>query len=89
MMRLPNLTSRNALIAAHDALATAAALLGSFYLRFEGNFADRLRLLLNISWRPRLVSELITFPRAGPCVSGAGGEALEQNWISLQIVSAD
>jgi FlaA1/EpsC-like NDP-sugar epimerase len=48
MMRLPNLTSRNALIAAHDALATAAALLGSFYLRFEGNIADRLPLLLNI-----------------------------------------
>jgi FlaA1/EpsC-like NDP-sugar epimerase len=48
MMRLSNLTSRNALIAAHDALATAAALLGSFYLRFEGNFADRLPLLLNI-----------------------------------------
>jgi FlaA1/EpsC-like NDP-sugar epimerase len=48
MMRLPNLTSRNALIAAHDALATAVALLGSFYLRFEGNLADRLPLLLNI-----------------------------------------
>src|ERR1700751_295539 len=48
MMRLSNLTSRNALIAAHDALATAAALLGSFYIRFEGNFADRLPLLLNI-----------------------------------------
>src|SRR6201987_4217874 len=48
MMRLPNLTSRNALIAAHDALATAVALVGSFYIRFEGNFADRLQLLLNI-----------------------------------------
>jgi FlaA1/EpsC-like NDP-sugar epimerase len=48
MMRLPNLTSRNALIAAHDALATAVALVGSFYIRFEGNFADRLPLLLNI-----------------------------------------
>jgi len=48
MIRLPNLTRRNALIAAHDALATAVALLGSFYLRFEGNFADRLPLLLNI-----------------------------------------
>jgi len=48
MMRLPNLTSRNALIAAHDALATAIAVVGSFYIRFEGNFADRLPLLLNI-----------------------------------------
>src|ERR1700756_5103288 len=48
MICLLNLTSRNALIAAHDALATAVALVGSFYIRFEGNFADRLPLLLNI-----------------------------------------
>src|SRR5450755_4710707 len=50
MMRLSNLTSRNALIAAHDALATALALFASFYLRFEGGetFYDRLPLLLRI-----------------------------------------
>ena len=41
---------RNFLIAAHDALATAFALLASFYLRFEGGeaFCDRLPLLLRI-----------------------------------------
>jgi FlaA1/EpsC-like NDP-sugar epimerase len=49
MMRLSNLTLRNVLIAAHDALATALALLASFYLRFEGeSFFDRLPLLLRI-----------------------------------------
>jgi FlaA1/EpsC-like NDP-sugar epimerase len=49
MMRLPNLTLRNALIASHDALATALALLSSFYLRFEGDLlTDRLPLLWRI-----------------------------------------
>src|SRR5712675_2469762 len=49
MMRLSNLTLRNALIAAHDALATALAVLASFYLRFEGeSLFDRLPLLLEI-----------------------------------------
>jgi FlaA1/EpsC-like NDP-sugar epimerase len=49
MMRLPNLTLRNALIATHDALATAIALVGSFYLRFEGSLlTDRLPLLFRI-----------------------------------------
>src|SRR5579863_1610432 len=49
MTRLRNLTPRNALIAAHDALATAAALLASFYLHFEGDLlTDRLPLLLKI-----------------------------------------
>ena len=50
MMRLSNLTSRNALIAAHDALATTLAVFASFYLRFEGgeNFFDRVPLLLHI-----------------------------------------
>src|SRR5215212_5439122 len=49
MMRLPNLTSRNLLIAAHDALATMLAVFVSFYLRFEGEaFFDRLPLLLRI-----------------------------------------
>lgn len=44
------LTRRNYLIAAHDALATAFALLASFYLRFEGGeaFYARLPLLLRI-----------------------------------------
>jgi O-antigen biosynthesis protein WbqV len=35
MIRLPNLTSRQFLIVAHDLLATAAAILASFYIRFE------------------------------------------------------
>src|ERR1700692_2567468 len=50
MTRLSNLTYRNALIAVHDALATAFAVLASFYLRFEGGelFYDRLPLLLRI-----------------------------------------
>src|SRR5436309_861162 len=49
MMRLPQLTLRNLLIATHDALATGAALFVSFYLRFEGDmFTDRLPLLLRI-----------------------------------------
>jgi O-antigen biosynthesis protein WbqV len=49
MMRFPHLTTRNALIAAHDALATTLAVLASFYLRFEGElFAERLPLLLRI-----------------------------------------
>src|SRR5260221_11267558 len=49
MMRFPGLTLRNALIATHDALATALAVLTAFYLRFEGEFfAERLPLLLRI-----------------------------------------
>jgi FlaA1/EpsC-like NDP-sugar epimerase len=50
MMRLSNLTLRNGLIAAHDALATVLALFASFYLRFEGSefFYDRVPLLLHI-----------------------------------------
>src|ERR1700720_228745 len=48
MMLLPNLTRRNALISIHDALATALAVLASFYLRFEGDPAGRLPLLLRI-----------------------------------------
>jgi FlaA1/EpsC-like NDP-sugar epimerase len=49
MTRLSQLTLRNFLIAAHDALATAFALLASFYLRFEGDaLADRLPLLWRI-----------------------------------------
>ena len=40
---------RNVLIATHDALATAAALFASFYLRFEGDlFWDRVPLFLGI-----------------------------------------
>jgi FlaA1/EpsC-like NDP-sugar epimerase len=49
MMNFKNLTLRNALIATHDALATAAALFASFYLRFDGDmFWDRVPLLLRI-----------------------------------------
>jgi O-antigen biosynthesis protein WbqV len=47
--RLATLTRRNALIALHDALVTAFAVVASFYLRFEGdNLADRLPILLRI-----------------------------------------
>src|SRR3982750_3982269 len=49
MTRLSHLTLRNFMIATHDALATAFALLASFYLRFEGELLfDRLPLLLRI-----------------------------------------
>jgi len=49
MTPFSQLTLRNFLIATHDALATAVALLASFYLRFEGDFFfDRLPLLLRI-----------------------------------------
>jgi FlaA1/EpsC-like NDP-sugar epimerase len=49
MIRLPNLTLRNALIATHDALATTFALMASFYLHFEGDLlTDRLPLVLRI-----------------------------------------
>src|ERR1700730_3437444 len=49
MTPLSNLTSRNLLIAIHDALATTLAVLASFYLRFEGELlSDRLPLLLRV-----------------------------------------
>jgi FlaA1/EpsC-like NDP-sugar epimerase len=50
MTRFTQLTSRNLLIAVHDALATTFALFASFYLRFEGGegFFDRLPLLLRV-----------------------------------------
>jgi FlaA1/EpsC-like NDP-sugar epimerase len=47
MTRLSNLTSRNLLIATHDAIATTLALFAAFYLRFEGDwFFARLPVLL-------------------------------------------
>jgi FlaA1/EpsC-like NDP-sugar epimerase len=49
MTRLSQFTLRNFLIATHDALATAFALVASFYLRFEGDLlAERLPLLLRL-----------------------------------------
>src|ERR1700750_1518076 len=50
MTRLSHLTARNLLIALHDVLATAAAFLAAYYLRFEGGelFYDRLPLMLRI-----------------------------------------
>jgi FlaA1/EpsC-like NDP-sugar epimerase len=50
MTRFTQLTSRNLLIAIHDALATGFALFASFYLRFEGSdaFFARLPLLLRV-----------------------------------------
>lgn len=47
--RLKALTWRNGLIALHDALATALALIASFVLRFEGeSLTDRLPLLFQV-----------------------------------------
>ena len=49
MTRISKLTSRNLLIAVHDALATTLAVLASFCLRFEGELlVERLPLLLRI-----------------------------------------
>ncbi|HZZ13156.1 MAG TPA: SDR family NAD(P)-dependent oxidoreductase, partial [Paraburkholderia sp.] len=50
MTRLSTLTCRNALIAAHDVLATTLALFASFYIRFEGgeSFYTRVPMLLYI-----------------------------------------
>ncbi|MBV9563239.1 MAG: polysaccharide biosynthesis protein [Bradyrhizobium sp.] len=50
MTRLSHLTLRNFLIALHDVLATAVALIAAFYLRFDGGplFYDRLPLLLRV-----------------------------------------
>jgi FlaA1/EpsC-like NDP-sugar epimerase len=50
MTRFSHLTYRNLLIAVHDVIATAAALLVASYVRFDGgmNFYERLPLLLQI-----------------------------------------
>ncbi len=40
MIRLPSLTSRQILIVLHDLLATAAAIVLTFYMRFEGRELD-------------------------------------------------
>ena len=49
MTRLPRLTWRNALIALHDVLAVAIALVVSFYLRFQDmDFGQRWPILLRI-----------------------------------------
>src|SRR3954454_13766715 len=49
MMNFKNLTLRNALIATHDALATASALFVSFYLRLDDELlGDRVPSLLRI-----------------------------------------
>ena len=49
MRRLPNFTPRTALILAHDLLATAAAIIVTFYLRFEGpGLAQRWDLLVAV-----------------------------------------
>jgi len=50
MTRFSHLTFRNYVIAAHDVVATALALLAAFYIRFEGGylFYERLPLLLRI-----------------------------------------
>src|SRR3954454_1879076 len=63
MTRFSQLTSRNLLIALHDALATAFALVASFYLRFEGGegFDARLPLLLRVLPYFALFSVVVCF----------------------------
>src|SRR5215470_2721908 len=49
MRRLPTFTPRTALILAHDLLATAAAIIVTFYVRFEGpGLAERKDLLIAV-----------------------------------------
>ncbi len=49
IIRLPRLTPRQILIGVHDLVATAAAILASFYIRFEApGLLDRLHTLLAI-----------------------------------------
>src|ERR1043166_5988614 len=49
MRFLPNLSPRRALILAHDLLATAAAIIVAFYIRFEGaGLAERWNLLIAV-----------------------------------------
>lgn len=57
MTRFSNLTTRNLLIAIHDALATAAAVLASFFLRFgSDSLGDRDRILLLLEILPFFVA---------------------------------
>lgn len=56
------LSKRNALIAAHDVLATGFAVILSFYLRFgEENFAERLPFLLIILPYFLILSAIVSF----------------------------
>src|SRR6202023_2400005 len=49
MIRLTNLTPRMGLILAHDLIATAVAIIASFYIRFEdAGLAERWRVLIII-----------------------------------------
>jgi len=62
MPSLRNLSSRNLLIAIHDTLATAIAVLTSFFLRFSGDsFDDRLPVLLAILPPFLLLSIVVCF----------------------------
>lgn len=56
MTPFSRLTLRNFLIASHDALATAFALLAAFYLRFEGGHGFTLRLPLLLEVLPWFVA---------------------------------
>jgi O-antigen biosynthesis protein WbqV len=64
MTRLSHLNLRNFLIALHDLVATTAALLVAFYLRFEGGdgFFARLPLLLRILPYFLAFSVVVFFP---------------------------
>lgn len=56
MLGFQNLTARKAMIVAHDLLATAAAILGAFYLRFEAEgLAER------ADWLVYIVSGIVIY----------------------------
>src|ERR1700760_2768935 len=63
MTRLSHLTARNFLIALHDVIATAVALVAAFYLRFDGGqlFYEPLPLLLRVLPYFLLFSVLICY----------------------------
>lgn len=62
MPSLRNLSSRNLLIAIHDTLATALAVLASFFLRFSGDsLDDRISILLAILPPFLLLSVVVCF----------------------------
>lgn len=61
-MRVLGLTHRNFFIGLHDVIATAVAVLASFYLRFEGeSFSERLPILLKILPYFLLLSIVVCF----------------------------
>ena len=73
MTRFSHLTLRNLLIAVHDLLATAFAVMAAFYLRFEGGplFFERLPLLLRILPYFLALSVVVCYVSISPPQNGA------------------